>query len=320
MLACGLELPRTWKGITMTSYSVIGTTEKVSVLATWQGTRSDRTVKVTTATREAAEDLASALATASEAAWFAAAWLDTWPVTRGFLRGLAQWARAGELQANRPQLDTSACRHHEVLSTYDAAETLTTHLPAALAELSHTQRLAVSEELDKDLDEIELTVGNLAQGLEPPDDSRGWQFAEVTRTWHYGLGAFLPEAGPTWATVYLDAATPLEKWAARGHLLRVEQLTAACRATGGRAHETIDPMQIGAHLVWGAGAETRIVDAGPQSRTPSSLSYYATKPMRIAQADRFGQSHDLGEVDPYDTDALVRLLGDWVLSVPSAGG
>ena len=301
----------------MTTYSVMGSSEKVAVIATWSAVPSDLSAKVTTAERETAEQLAVALSVASEAAWFAGAWLDTWAPTRDYLRALASWARTPSLPAGRPRIDTTACRHDLAFCTADAEETLSSYLPSSIGDLSHTQRLAVADEIDRELDSI--TTATKAAGTEPGDDDRGWQFAEVTRAWHYGLGAYLPEAAPAWARSYFHAETPLQRWAARGLLLRLEQMTEACRATEGRTGLIADPRDLEAHLAWGSGGDARVVVARPEKSNDGRIGYHWASRMEVWESRGHGRRELLGTVDPYDTDSIVALLGDWVLAVPMAG-
>ena len=123
----------------MTTYSVMGNGDRLSVLASWAGQMSDVSTKVTTVTnRSDGEDLTLSLTTVSEAAWYAAAWLDSWPAVREHLKGIADWARQPNLGAPAPRLDLSKCRHQDVYSTYDSHEVLDIHLPATLEAVAHS--------------------------------------------------------------------------------------------------------------------------------------------------------------------------------------
>lgn len=214
----------------------------------------------------------------------------------------------------------SKCRHQDVYSTYDSHEVLDIHLPATLKRLSHTQRLAVADELCCELDEIDRSLATCAQGAEPGHESRGWQFGEVTRALSYGQDAYLPDAAALWAHVHLGARTPAELWAARSHLLRVEQLTAACQATGGRAAALADVSSIEAHCVWGdGGKDDRIVSAYPARADRSLLRYAAIRPMTLSVTGGTESRRQTGPADPYDTEAFIQLLGEWVLAVRFRG-
>lgn len=304
----------------MTTYSVLGSDERVAVLANWPARMSDQAVKVTTVTgRETASDLAYAMTTVSEAAWYASAWLDTWPAIRTYLVALADWARQPTLPAQHPTLDLDGRRHARVASTSDSIEAFDQHLPRTMTDLSTTQRLAVADDITAEVSAIDEALAVYPTGDEPADRSRAWQFGEVTREMHYGIESYLPEGAASWALTHFDAVIAPEMWAARGHLLRIEQLAAACLASGGRSGPLAEPAEMNAHCVWGHGADTRNVHVWSQRRDKSYWHYLPRQPMVVTEQLGHGEERVLGQVDPYDTDGFVRLLGDWVSAVPFHG-
>lgn len=303
----------------MTTYSVLGAGDRVAVVATWPGTSCDHSTKVTTvADATLARDLAFALTVVSEAAWNAAAWLDTWAPTRQMLTALIEWARQPTLLTPCPELGLAAYRHADVFSSLDSLEHFNFSLPWALERLTHTQRLAVADDLAADLAAMDLALADFPE-REPVDNSRAWQFATVTSQMKYGLDAYLPDGAAGWAAVAFEAVAMTELWPARGHLLRVEQLIAACRATGGRAYDAMDATDIEAHCVWGEDLETRVVKVTPGRPGRRGLRYHGMTPMTVRESVGMEQYRVLGEVDPYDTNGFVRLAGDWVLAVPFRG-
>jgi hypothetical protein len=87
----------------MTTYSVLVPATRTTVIATWPGVFSDVSMKVTTVDgRGLAADVASLLASLSEGAWYAAAWLDTWHATAEYVRGLHNWLRQPRLTGRPP--------------------------------------------------------------------------------------------------------------------------------------------------------------------------------------------------------------------------
>ncbi|WP_380168973.1 hypothetical protein [Jannaschia sp. R86511] len=300
----------------MTTYSLLGTGARVTLIASWPGTMCDLASKVTTVEdRLIGEDLAESLTTLSEAAWYAATWLDTWPQTHQHLTDLIAWLREPVLGERDPRLDLADCRHHDAASSYDYDQTARFYLPPRLRALSHAQRLAVADEVAADCAAMLEALRVAPTGADLAPEARGWQFGEVTRRRFYGQAVYLPDGAANWAATLFDAGGVLQTmWAARGHLLRVEQLVAAGLAAGGRGSVSDDPLV--AHCVLPQGDDVdRIIYAGPTGR-PHLNGHL---PMRVR--DRLSRPAQDGpettsEVDPYDTDALVNHLGDWVTAVP----
>jgi hypothetical protein len=302
----------------VTTYSVLDAKSRTTVLASWPGLLSDVSIKVTTLDDGAlAADLASILASLSEGAWYAAAWLDTWDATVEYLSGLDRWLRQAELTGHPPAIDLTGCRHEDVESAFDLRDVVEKDLSGTVRHLSHPQRLGVADELAAEVDAMHRTLASLAVGEEPEDNSRGWQLLDVTRSVHYGLAPYLPEGAAGWVATLFEDAPLTFKWQARGHLLRIEQLAAACVTVGGRASTESSPLQ--AHCVFPQRDGTsRVIYAEPTSSERSSVGpYLMGGPMvlRVYESDA-PQDPVRVPVDPYDTQALVAALGDWVDAVP----
>ncbi len=284
------------------------------MLATWPNNPASTTIKVTTlASFDAASDLAEALTAMSEAAWYAAAWLDTWPAIGDYQMRLAEWLRRPSIDCGAPDLDLSAYRHDtaDASNEYLGAQSYATEL---LSDLAHPQRLAIADEVEVDAIAAHETLAVFGRGGDVPTE-RGWQLLEVTRVEQFGGDLnYLPDGAAGWATRWFRAETIAERWAARGHLLRMEQLVAACLAVGGRAGAHQEPVQ--AHCVFPAedAKDTVIVYAEPLSERYSG--YRATPPMRV-RIQEGGLPTRTREIDPYNTAEFADFLGDWVRAAQS---
>jgi hypothetical protein len=125
----------------LTSYSVLLSGPRATVIATWPGEWADHSVKVTTLTdNDQAFKLAHLLIRLSDGAWDAAAWLDTHPVIEEGIAALAEQLRGPTEKIDEIQL--SASNWHSGQWSFDeATDLLGTALPAALNRLPRAQRL-----------------------------------------------------------------------------------------------------------------------------------------------------------------------------------
>lgn len=258
-----------------------------------------------------------ALSTLSEAAWYAAAWLDTWDLTTAHLAATSAWLRQ-PAPGCAPNVDFTACRHALTVSAYDFAEASTSFCDIA-ANLTHTQRLALADEIDDDVREARSALAVLGTGEEPGMYSRGWQFAVPTRSPAYGRDLVLPDgAAGVAVTLFQDMTGELalfELWQARGHLLRIEQLAAAARAAGGRAISGLDPLE--AHCVFTrSDGSRRIVSVKAPHQEGSGSRYRPLHGLQVRVAEFGDPAGEPATVEPYDTQRFVELLGEWVLAVP----
>ena len=298
----------------MTSYSVVRSARRATVVATWPGSWSDHSTNITTLNDTGqASRLASVLTRLSEDAWDAAAFLDTSPALELAVSALVQQLRSPEDEIKAPGLPADGFRHAEQWSFADATELLSTDAPAVFTALTRTQRLTIADELTADASERADAVRVLSSSHDPESDySRAWQMCEVTRALRNGQTGPLPEGAAGWLVrSWGPDLSPAERWAARDRLVRIEQLAAACKAHGGRAGTQDDPLL--AHLViphTGPQEDDEVVYVaahtghrnswGTEPRAPMTVTSYRGTPR---------QQTDLGELDPRDDQGFARLLG-----------
>ncbi|MFF5990665.1 MULTISPECIES: hypothetical protein [Prauserella] len=104
----------------MTSYSVLPSGPRPTVIATWPGEWSDHSVKVTTlADTDQASELAHVLTRLSEGAWDAAAWLDTYSAIEAGLTTLIDQLRAPADKISEIHLPEGGYRHTDQWSFTD---------------------------------------------------------------------------------------------------------------------------------------------------------------------------------------------------------
>jgi hypothetical protein len=305
----------------MTSYSVLRSAQRATVIATWPGPWFDHSTNITTlGDTEQASYLASALTRLSEDAWDAAAFLDASPALEAGISTLIRQLRGPADTVEPVSMPADAYRHAGQWSFTDAAEVLASDAPAALSTLTRPQRLTIADELAADAAERASAAQVLASGKDPePEDSRAWQMCEVTRTLRNGQVGPLPEgaAGCLLRSWGPDLG-PAERWAARDRLVRIEQLVAACKAHGGRAGTEDDPLL--AHLVIpcpGSDEGNEIIYVSAHHGTRNSWGTSPAAAMTVTSyRGKPTQQTDLGEIDPRDDDGFARILGQWTLQVP----
>jgi hypothetical protein len=242
----------------MTSYSVLRSTQRATVIATWPGPWFDHNANITTLPdSEQASYLASALTRLSEDAWDAAAFLDASPALELGISTLIRQLRGPADKIEPVSMTADGYRHADQWSFTDAAEVLASDAPTALSTLTRPQRLTIADELAADATERASAAQVLASGNDPEsEDSRAWQMCEVTRTLRNGQVGPLPEGAASWLVrSWGPDLGPAERWAARDRLVRIEQLVAACKAHGGRAGTQDDPLL--AHLILPAHARRK---------------------------------------------------------------
>lgn len=99
----------------MTSYSVLRSTQRATIIATWPGAWSDHSANITTSGDiEQASYLAAVLTRLSEDAWDAAAFLDASPALELGISALIQQLRSGLSVAGmrRGWWHSPRSRHH----------------------------------------------------------------------------------------------------------------------------------------------------------------------------------------------------------------
>ena len=308
----------------MTSYSVLRSAQRATVLATWPGLWFDHSANITTlGDSEQAGYLASVLTRLSEDAWDAAAFLDTSPAVELGISTLIQQLRGPADKIEPVSMPADGYRHAGQWSFTDAAEVLASDAPTAptaLSTLTRPQRLTIADELAADADERASAARVLASGNDPEsEDSRAWQMCEVTRTLRNGQVGPLPEGASSWLVrSWGPDLGPAERWAARDRLVRIEQLVAACEARGGRAAAQDDPLL--AHLVVprpGPGEDDEVIYVSVHSGTRNSWGTSPATAMTVTSyRGKPSQQTDLGELDPRDDDGFARILGQWTRQVP----
>ncbi|GAA2779000.1 hypothetical protein [Crossiella cryophila] len=306
----------------MTSYSVLPSGPRYTVLATWRGESADISTKVTTLNgEEVAYLLAPALTQLSENAWDAAAWLDTAPAMETAISQVIEQLRSPAESVTPIELtaDTGS-RHGDQWSFIDTQDLLATELPKIMNSMTRPQRLTIADELAFDAAARAEALQLLPTGFDPEDvTSRIWQMCEVTRSERNGQTGPLPEGAAGWLVrswgPYL--VSPAMRWGARERLVRIEQLVAACLAYGGEGGAEDDPLQ--AHLV-----------VPRQPGDPTGEVYYVSVhegrsnswdtdpfgPMTITRKNVEQGAQILGKLDATDDDGFAEVLGEWTRLVP----
>ncbi|WIV59171.1 hypothetical protein [Amycolatopsis nalaikhensis] len=308
----------------MTSYSILSSGPRFTVLATWAGVYNDHTVKVTTLDNgDLARDLAVYLTHVSEGAWDAAPWLDTYPVIEAGIAELIDHLRGHDAAIPRIDLSGDGYRHHDQWSFVDVAEVML-YLPDVLNHLTRAQRLTVADELATDAaGRAEMLRAFPAQQDPATDASRAWQALEVTRTLHNGQLGPLPEGAAGWMVrAWGSELVLVDRWAARDRLTRIEQLVAACQKFGGRATAELDP-ELCAHLVVPRSESVTHNDVFyvmVPSGHGGSHDERPTAPMTIKHVHRTNHTVDVVAVlEPADDDGFAKALGEWTRLVPWPG-
>ncbi|MFJ1767864.1 hypothetical protein ACIOD2_46610 [Amycolatopsis sp. NPDC088138] len=306
----------------MTSYSLLASGTRFTVLATWAGVDNDYTVKVTTVDNgDLARDLAVYLTHVSEGAWDAAPWLDTYPVIEAGIAELIDHLRGPDAAIPRINLSGDGYRHHDQWSFFDVAETML-YLPDVLSRLTRAQRLTVADELENDAaGRAEMLRTLHIRQDAATDASRAWQALEVTRALHNGQLGPLPEGAAGWMVrAWGSELVLVDRWAARDRLARIEQLVAACQKFGGRATAELDP-DLCAHLVVPrskSSTDNDVFYVMVPSGHGGSHDERPTAPMTIKHVHRTHHTVDIVAVlEPNDDDGFARALGDWTRLVTS---
>lgn len=302
----------------MTLYSLLNQGPRTTVLATWPANFADVSIKVTSlADRGLASHLAQGLSALSEAAWFSAAWLDTWTRTQSHLEALVHWLRDPGPAGPVPAPDFTRCRNADTASSIDVEECFELFLEGTLPHLTHPQRLALAEELEADLAAIREALDVHSRGLEPEPDARGWQLLRPTRTFAYGMEDYLPDGAPWIAGVLMEAWLPSELWAARGHFMRLDQLAAAATKAGGEGWVGTDPIEAKLRFpLVGSSGDHRMFTVRPAFLPNSNLHQSTREPMTVDVTESLTSPHELiGHLDPLDTAGFAALMGDWVYGV-----
>jgi len=304
----------------MTSYSVLRSAQRATVIATWPVPWFDHSANITTlGDTEQASYLASVLTRLSEDAWDAAAFLDASPALEAGISTLIRQLRGPADKIEPVSMTADGYRHAGQWSFTDAAEVLASDAPTALSTLTRPQRLTIADELAADADERASAAQVLASGNDPEsEDSRAWQMCEVTRTLRNGQVGPLPEGAASWLVrSWGPDLGPAERWAARDRLVRIEQLVTACKAHGGRAGTQDDPLL--AHLVL-PRARSREDEVICVSVHQGNRNSWGTSPATAMTVTSYrgkpSQQTDLGELDPRDDDGFARILGQWTRQVP----
>jgi hypothetical protein len=183
----------------LTSYSVLPSGPRATVIATWPGEWADYSAKVTTLTDiDQASELAHALTRLSEGAWDAAAWLDTYSAIETGLTALIEQLRSPVDKIDEIRLPADAYRHTDQWSFTDVKDLLAAELPASVNVLIRAQRLTIADELSADVANRADALRLLPTGQDPAATSRAWQTCEITRSLRNGQTGPLPEgAGST---------------------------------------------------------------------------------------------------------------------------
>ena len=109
----------------MTSYSVLRSAQRATIIATWPGPWFDHSANITSlGDSEQASYLASVLTRLSEDAWDAAAFLDASPVLESGISTLIQQLRGPADKIEPVSMTADGYRHAGQWSFTDAAEVL----------------------------------------------------------------------------------------------------------------------------------------------------------------------------------------------------
>jgi len=305
----------------MTSYSVLGNGSRTTVVATWSGEQCDQSAKVTTLDdREQAQRVAAMLTRLSEDVWDAAAFLDSHPILEDAIGRLAAQLRE-PTETVSPVLVNSVenCRHRSEPSHADLERLLNSEAPEALKGLSRTQRLTLADEIAADAAARAEALRTLPHGHDPDDGaSRIWQMCQVGRSTRNGEEGQLPEGAASWIVqAWGSEWSPARRWGCREQLVRIEQLAAACVASGGRAGAEQDPLE--AHLVFGDPREhedIRVFYVHPEQKRRGQWADDPFAPMVVKRSVEGSGVQTLGTAIATDDDGFASLLGEWTRVVP----
>jgi hypothetical protein len=232
----------------MTSYSVLTSQGKATVIATWPGEYADsHSTKVTTcADLHQATRLAETLTWVSELSWDAAAYLDIYDRVEAVIAELIDTLRGtGEIPVPGEIAFGDPTQHSHTGGV--SADTLSTYVGRYLPEVSNTlaraQRLSVADELAADAAARADALKLLPTGYDPGTaDSRIWQMGGITRATQSGVVDYLPEGAALWsARLFDNDRGPAERWGVRNILHRLDQLGEAAKLVGGRGGPEFDP-------------------------------------------------------------------------------
>ncbi|EME18556.1 hypothetical protein G419_16775 [Rhodococcus triatomae BKS 15-14] len=288
---------------------------RYSVLATWPGAFYEHTTKVTTLDSvDSAHDLAVALTTLSEAAWDATVWTDVHPSIPPAIATLVDSLRQGG-DDGVPAIEISGAgyRHADTWSFKQLRDHLAGEFDV-FPPLARTQCLTVADEIAADAAARGALMAS--PGGVFADDSRVHQACLVTRVEENGSRGPLPEGAAGWMRRLYPENMPLrERWGARAQLLRMEQLVAACIASGGRASAETNPLS--AYCV--VAVEPGHITHGDTPHSASPLGpedsrFDMPNPLGPLYIERDGKS--IGELDPADDEGFAAVMGEWTRAVP----
>ncbi|GAA1408445.1 hypothetical protein ACFQZ4_45840 [Catellatospora coxensis] len=308
----------------MTSYSVLSSGTRNTIIATWSGETVDTSLTITSlAERYPAQALAELLTRLSEFSWDAAAFLDTAPAMEAAIVELVQRLRSDGDLTEPVHVDVEGCRHAERWSCADFVEELQSTAPRVLSALTRAQRLAVADELAADAAGRVEALKLLPTGFDPESDaSRIWQMCQVTRVTSSGIFGHPPNSSAGWIVQGWRGpeSSPARRWGCRDKLVRLEQLTEACLANGGRGLMDDDPL--GTHLVMPIPGGEPLSEADifdirvhPSTRTPLEPDPFAPLYVTVRRHGSTGRPEAV-EVAVDDDDAFASLLGPWTTMVP----
>ncbi|WP_137726514.1 hypothetical protein [Prescottella subtropica] len=303
----------------MTAYSVMKVGSRYSVLATWPGAFYEHTTKVTTLDSvDSANELAVALTSLSEAAWDATVWTDAQPTIPQAIATLVDFLRQGDGADGVPAIALSGVgyRHADTWSFNQLRDQLAGEFDA-FPPLTRTQRLTVADEIATDAAAREVLMAS--PGSVFATDSRVHQACLVTRVEENGSRGPLPEGAAGWMRRFYPENMPLnERWSARGQLLRMEQLAAACNTRGGRARASTDPLSVQCVVA----VEPGRISAGdiPYTVTPLHPDEgWSSVPNPLGPLHIRRQGEWVGELHPADNEGFAAVMGEWTRTVPYLG-
>jgi hypothetical protein len=283
---------------------------KYTIVATWAGELFEHSAKVTTFdTADAAHETAQWLTVLSESAWDNMVWCDTRTLVGPIIGSLVNRLRNHETSTATEDIDITGYRHADS----DSFDYLNRMVVGSRAELTRPQKLSIADEIELDHDHRRFTLTH--GGLEDPEH-RGWQAGLVTRIQEFGSMGSLPDgAAALLADEYGRHLEIEDRWAARDQILRIEQLHAACKESGGRAGSETDPL--GAHCVVVHSEDeldTEIFYVAPDQ---FDSTYHDPQSMMTIRRSTLGvYPVEVGKVHALDSDGFASAMGEWVKAVP----